>query len=177
MFLHRVAAKPPRLGFRRSPAFREKYALQICRIPQNARLLHCFISLRAGRHGARLFQGRQSFGFKIALGPWVFVLSGHGAENSQLIPPCLFGARLWNQSGNEMATATIFPPRWSATRRNRGNEPKASPTAGNLGFARALLRGRKGRKVQCSDILPFSGPWQHLQPRLPWPNNPQLRDR
>ena len=177
MFLHRVAAKSPRLGFRRSPAFREKYALQICRIPQNARLLHCFISLRAGRHGARLFQGRQSFGFKIALGPWVFVLSGHGAENSQLIPPCLFGARLCNQNGNEMATATIFTAEMERYATQSRQEPKVSPTAGNLGFPRTLLTGRKGRKIQCSDILPFSGPWQHLQPRLPWPNNPQLRDR
>jgi hypothetical protein len=99
-FLHRVAAKPPGLGFGRSATFCKKYALQIRGIPQNARLLHCLVSLGAGRHRARLFQGRQRFGFQIKFGPQVFVLSGHGAKIRQSIPACLFVARLWNPSGN-----------------------------------------------------------------------------
>jgi hypothetical protein len=106
VFLHRVAAKPPGLGFGRSSTLRKKYALQVRGIAQNARLLHCLVSLGTGRHRARLFQGRQRFGFQVKFGPQVFVLSGHGAKIRQLIPACLFAARLWNQSGNETAIAT-----------------------------------------------------------------------
>ncbi len=80
-----------------------------------------------------------------------------------------------------MAIATIFPP--SAVESYPGaieaasDEPKVEPTAGNLGFPRALLTGRKRRKLQCSDILRFSALWRHLQARLLWPNNLRLRDR
>jgi hypothetical protein len=99
----------------------------------------------------------------------------------QLIPACLFGARLWNQSGKPDGHRNYF----SAERAEKAigaiaagsDEPKAAPRAGNLGFPRALLTGRKGRKVQCSDILPFLALWPHLQPHLLWPNNLQLRDR
>jgi hypothetical protein len=138
----RLIAKPPSLGFGRSSTFRKKYALQVRSIPQNARLLHCLISLGAGRHRACLFQGRQRFGFQIKFGPQVFVLSGHAAENTSV------------DSGLSVRCSTLEPERERDFHRNWNTigaieaacpEP---PTAGNLGFAQALLTGRKGRNLQ-----------------------------
>jgi len=60
----------------------------------------------------------------------------------QLVPACLFGARLWNPSGSEMAIRN-----WNAIGAIETASPEP-PMAGNLGFPQALLAGRKGRKVQ-----------------------------
>src|SRR3954452_8733879 len=68
---------------RRPPPFCKKQSLQIRRVSENARSLHCFGSLRARFHVARLLQCDQRLGLKINFGGRVFLLSRH--ENQRKV--------------------------------------------------------------------------------------------
>jgi hypothetical protein len=92
-------SKAPSLGFGRSSTLRKKYAPQFRGIAQNARVLHHLISLRPRQHRARLFQGRQRFGFQLKLGPQIFVRARHRAKIRRSIPACLSGVDSGTQAG------------------------------------------------------------------------------
>jgi hypothetical protein len=67
-------------GFRWPSALCEQHSVQFHRIHENAGSLHRLRPLRAGRHRAGFFEGRQRFGFQIQSWPWVFDPASHGVE-------------------------------------------------------------------------------------------------
>jgi len=125
---------------------------------------------RAGRHRARLFQGRQRFGFQIKFGPQAFVLSGMEPKIRQLIPACLFVARLWNPSRNRR------PSQLEHYRRHRGTVPRTAD-GGKPWLSAGVIDGAQRKESAMIKYLAVVGTLAAFVSAPPWRNSLQLRDR